>query len=106
MLFKGLKERNPWPRGYHEYDEWFTTHKIPRAKNDQWLKKALELSTVHILAVGFKQFKIYFLLKFGILQPTVTLPQCCRCLRQQISVLCKSEKGSVIWRAQNCWIYT
>jgi hypothetical protein len=58
MLFNGLKEVNSWPRGIHEYGDWFMTHKISRAKNDQWLKKALELSTVQILAVGFRQFKI------------------------------------------------
>lgn len=54
----------------------------------------------------FRQFKIQFLLKFSILQPTVSLLQWCRCLKQQISVLCKSEKENVIWCAQNCWIFT
>jgi hypothetical protein len=58
MLFKGLKEVNSWPRGFHEYGDWFMTHKISGAKNDKQLEKALELSTVQILAVGFIQFKI------------------------------------------------
>jgi hypothetical protein len=35
MLFKGLKEMNSWPRGFHEYGDWFMTHKISGAKNDQ-----------------------------------------------------------------------
>jgi len=48
---------NSWPRGF-QYGDWFTTHKISRAKNDQQLKKALKLSTVQILAVGFRQFKV------------------------------------------------
>jgi hypothetical protein len=60
MLFKGLKEVNSWPRGFHEYGDWFTTHKISRAKNDQQLKKALVLSTVQILALDLDNSKYSF----------------------------------------------
>jgi hypothetical protein len=46
---------NSWTRGLYEYGDWFITHKISGANNDQQLKKALEFSIVQILAVGFKK---------------------------------------------------
>jgi hypothetical protein len=46
---------NSWPSGLYEYGDWFVTHTISGANNDQELRKALEFSTVQILAVGFKK---------------------------------------------------